>query len=230
MPQESKGMEYTRRLIAHADRICQQLQEQEERLEREQKQKCQVDELLANPPDLIRDFIESIKRVVKQFGKPQAWADETEALYGHLTRDGQLRAKAKEAETCVEKVQDTHHLTKGKQHKMRDTARGEQMWQQIQEQEMKVPSAEAEATAKVVQRDTRHQTKGKRHKMRDTARGAEMCQQIEEQRIKGKENLTQRCTGVGIDCNTESSYEKFQACLITYDKVVRVFVSMPWGY
>ena len=33
-----------------------------------------------------------------------------------------------------------------------------------------------------------------------------------------------------IDCNTESSYKKFQACLITYNKVVRVFVSMPWGY
>ena len=191
MPQE-----YTRRLIAHADRICQQLQEQEERLEREQKQKCQVDELLANPPDLIRDFIESIKRVVKQFGKPQAWADETEALYGHLTRDGQMRARAKEAETCVETVQDTQHLTKGNQHKTRDTARGEQMWQQIQEQEMKVPSAEAEATAKVVQRDTRHQTKGKQHKMRDTACGAEMCQQIEEQRIKEQRDMPQQSRGM----------------------------------
>ena len=26
-----------------------------------------------------------------------------------------------------------------------------------------------------------------------------------------------------IDCNTESSYKKFQACLITYNKVVIVF-------
>ena len=58
---------------------------------------------------------------------------------------------------------------------------------------MKVPSAEAEATAKVVQRDTRHQTKGKQHKMRDTARGAEMCQQIEEQRIKEQRDMPEGC-------------------------------------
>ena len=114
----------------HAESRCvRKFRNRKEKLEREQKQKRQVDELLANPPDLIRDFIESIKRVVKQFGKPQAWADETEALYGHLTWDGQMRAKAKEAETSVETVQDTHHLTKGNQHKTRDTARGEQMWQ-----------------------------------------------------------------------------------------------------
>ena len=41
--------------------------------------------------------------------------------------------------------------------------------------------------------------------------------------LKGKEHLT-------VDCNIESPYEKFQACLIIYDKVVSVFVSMPSGY
>ena len=129
--------------------MCQHLKDQEEKLEREQKQKRQVDELLANPPDLIRDFIEYIKRVVKQFGKPQAWADETEALYGHLTWDGQMRARAKEAKTCIETVQDTQHLTKGKQHKTRATTStcGEQMCQEIQKQKVKVLAAEVETTA-----------------------------------------------------------------------------------
>ena len=47
--------------------------------------------------------------------------------------------------------------------------------------------------------------------------------------IKGKDKPSITYTGK-IDCNTESSYKKFQACLITYNKVVRVFVSMPWGY
>ena len=46
--------------------------------------------------------------------------------------------------------------------------------------------------------------------------------------LKGKDNPP--LTSGKIDCNTESSYKKFQACLITYNKVVRVFVSMPWGY
>ena len=79
---------------------------------------------------------------------------------------------------------------------MRDAARREQMWQQMQEQEMKIPAAEAEATAKVVQRDTRHQPKGKHHKMRDTVRGAEMCQQIEEQRIKEQRDMPQQSRGM----------------------------------
>ena len=47
--------------------------------------------------------------------------------------------------------------------------------------------------------------------------------------IKAKTSHRQHTAGK-IDCNTESSYKKFQACLITYNKVVRVFVSMPWGY
>ena len=32
-----------------------------------------------------------------------------------------------------------------------------------------------------------------------------------------------------VACIIESLYEKFQACLIIYDKVVSVFVSMPSG-
>ena len=51
--------------FSHTQWCDRAIKEQEEKLEREQKQKRQVDELLANPPDLIRDFIESIKRVVK---------------------------------------------------------------------------------------------------------------------------------------------------------------------
>ena len=47
-----------------------------------------------------------------------------------------MRARAKEAKTCVETVQDTQHLTKGKQHKTRTTTStcGEQMCQEIQKQ------------------------------------------------------------------------------------------------
>ena len=125
--------------------------------------------------------------MVKQFGKPQAWADETEALYGHLTRDGQMRARAKEAKTCVETVQDTQHLTKGKQDKTRATTTstcGEQTCQEIQKQKVKVLAAEVETTAEVVQQDTLHKTKGKQHNMRDAARREQICQQMQEQKIK----------------------------------------------
>ena len=69
----------------------------------------------------------------------------------------------------------TLHQTKGKQHKVRDTALGKQVCQKIREQKMNVPAAEAEPSVNVAQPDVHHQTKGKQHNMRDDARREHLC-------------------------------------------------------
>ena len=83
--------------------------------------------------------------------------------------------RAKEGGTRIDTIQrDIHQQCSGKLNKISDIAHGEQMCQQIREQKMKIPAAEADTSAEVVQQNTRHQTKGKQHKVRDTARGKQV--------------------------------------------------------
>ena len=75
--------------------------------------------------------------------------------------------RVKEADTRVDTIQrDIHQQCSGKLDKISDTAHGEQMCQQIREHKMKIPPAEADTSAEVVQRNTRHQTGSlkKRHR------------------------------------------------------------------